>query len=77
MNNNELLEKAYKLGLPKKGVYTITDIAKFVGKTRNAIYQQYKRGNINRLDKRCHIVYFLPDEVIEFVDEFYPYILYV
>lgn len=72
----ELLNMAYSKGMPVKGVYTVQDIAQFVGKSRNAIYQQYRRGNISRLDKKAHILYFTPEEMILFVSEFYPYILY-
>lgn len=49
-----------------EGLFTIEEVAKFCGLTRNAAYMHYHRGHIKPVSLMCHRLYFTREEIDHF-----------
>lgn len=47
-------------------LFTIEEVAKFCGKSRNAAYMHMRRGHINPVSLMCHRLYFTRAEIDRF-----------
>lgn len=50
----------------REDLFTIEDIAKFCGLSRNAAYMHYRRGHIKPVPMMCHRLYFTRGELDHF-----------
>ncbi len=52
-------------------LFTIEEVAKWCGISRNAMYMHYKRGHINKVeDLKCWKIYFTREEVEVFMSKY-------
>ncbi len=47
-------------------LFTLEEVAKWCGMTRNAAYMHYRRGHIEPVRMACHRLYFSREEVDKF-----------
>lgn len=60
-----------------QNLYTIEEVAKWCGISRNAAYMHYQRGHICRcMDIQAHRVYFTRQAVEEFKAKYFPQVLW-
>lgn len=58
-------------------LFTIEEVAKWCGISRNAAYMHYQRGHLNRCkDIEAHRVYFTRQEVEQFKSKYFPTFLW-
>lgn len=58
-------------------LFTIEEVAKWCGISRNAAYMHYQRGHLNRCKEvEAHRVYFTRQEVEEFKAKYFPAFLW-
>lgn len=58
-------------------LFTIEEVAKWCGITRNAAYMHYVRGHLHRCTEvEAHRVYFTRQEVEEFKSKYFPQFLW-
>lgn len=58
-------------------LFTIEEVAKWCGISRNAAYMHYQRGHLNRCkDIEAHRVYFTRQEVEQFKSKYFPSFLW-
>lgn len=57
----------------KEELFTIEDVAKFAGLTRNAAYMHYRRGHIKPVPMLAHRLYFTREELDRFRALYCPY----
>lgn len=53
-------------------LFTIDEVAKWCGMSRNALYQQYRRGHIKPEILQCHRLYFTRQAVADFIANYRP-----
>ena len=59
-------------------LFTIEEVAKACGISRNAAYMHYSRGHLNRCrDIEAHRVYFTRQEVERFKAKYFPTFLWI
>ena len=51
-------------------LFTIEEVAKLCGLSRNAAYMHYRRGHINSVPLECHRVYFTQKELLSFASRY-------
>lgn len=61
--------KEYK----KEDLFTLVEVAKICGLTRNAMYMRYFRGQIKAVSNLSHRVYFTRDAIDEFRANYVPF----
>lgn len=60
--------------MEKQELFTIEDVAKWCGLSRNAAYMHYKRGHIYRVeDIQAHRIYFTRSAIDEFRAKYCPF----
>lgn len=60
--------------IAEQTLFTIEEVAKWCGLSRNAAYMHYKRGHIQRvMDMECHRIYFTREAVDEFRAKYVPF----
>lgn len=57
----------------KEDLFTIEEVAKFCGLTRNAMYMRYLRGQIDPVRMRTHRLYFTREAIDEFRANYCPF----
>lgn len=57
----------------KEDLFTIEDVAKFSGISRNAAYMHFRRGHITPVPMMCHRLYFTRDELDRFRAMYCPF----
>lgn len=51
-------------------LFTIEEVAKLCGLSRNAAYMHYRRGHIKSVALDCHRVYFTQKELLSFASRY-------
>lgn len=51
-------------------LFTIEEVAKLCGLSRNAAYMHYRRGHIKSVPLDCHRVYFTQKELLSFASRY-------
>ena len=51
-------------------LFTIEEVAKLCGLSRNAAYMHYRRGHIQAVPLECHRVYFTQKELLSFASRY-------
>lgn len=54
-------------------LFTIEEVAKFCGLSRNAAYMHYFRGHLKPVPMMCHRLYFKRDEIDRFRAMYCPF----
>lgn len=57
----------------KEDLFTIEDVAKFAGISRNAAYMHYRRGHIQAVPMMSHRLYFTRDDLDRFRAMYCPF----
>lgn len=58
--------------LNSQDLFTIDEVAKWCGLTRNAAYMHYRRGHLIPVQLLCHRLYFTRQEIDEFREKYCP-----
>lgn len=53
-------------------LFTIEEVAKWAGLTRNAAYMHYRRGHLKPVNLQAHRLYFEKSEVDNFIANYKP-----
>lgn len=56
--------------IQQEQLFTIEEVAKLCGLTRNAAYMHYRRGHIKAVPLECHRVYFTQKELLSFASRY-------
>lgn len=56
----------------KQELFTLDEVAKWCGMSRNAVYQHYRRGHIKPEVLGCHRLYFTRESILDFVTNYRP-----
>lgn len=56
-----------------ENLFTIEEVAKFAGMSRDAAYMHYRRGHINAVPMLSHRLYFTRDEIDHFRAQYCPF----
>lgn len=56
--------------IQQEQLFTIEEVAKLCGLTRNAAYMHYRRGHIQAVPLECHRVYFTQKELLSFASRY-------
>lgn len=56
--------------IQQEQLFTIEEVAKLCGLTRNAAYMHYRRGHIQAVHLECHRVYFTQKELLSFASRY-------
>ena len=56
--------------IQQEQLFTIEEVAKLCGLTRNAAYMHYRRGHIRAVPLECHRVYFTQKELLSFASRY-------
>lgn len=59
--------------LKYEDLFTIEEVAKFCGISRNAAYMHFRRGHIQAQNLMCHRLYFSRDEIDRFRAMYCPF----
>lgn len=51
-------------------LFTIEEVAKLCGLSRNAAYMHYRRGHLKAVPLECHRVYFTQKELLSFASRY-------
>lgn len=54
-------------------LFTIEEVAKWCGMSRNAAYMHYRRGHLQPVKMMCHRLYFTREEVDTFRTMYVPF----
>lgn len=61
--------------LKSQELFTIDEVAKWCGMSRNAAYMHYKRGHLTPVNMACHRLYFTREQVDNFRANYCPFSL--
>lgn len=56
--------------IQQEQLFTIEEVAKLCGLSRNAAYMHYRRGHIKSVPLECHRVYFTQKELLSFASRY-------
>lgn len=56
--------------IQQEQLFTIEEVAKLCGLSRNAAYMHYRRGHIHSVPLECHRVYFTQKELLSFASRY-------
>lgn len=56
--------------IQQEQLFTIEEVAKLCGLSRNAAYMHYRRGHIKSVPLECHRVYFTQRELLSFASRY-------
>lgn len=56
--------------IQQEQLFTIEEVAKLCGLSRNAAYMHYRRGHIQAVPLDCHRVYFTQKELLSFASRY-------
>lgn len=56
--------------IQQEQLFTIEEVAKLCGLSRNAAYMHYRRGHIKSVPLDCHRVYFTQKELLSFASRY-------
>lgn len=56
--------------IQQEQLFTIEEVAKLCGLSRNAAYMHFRRGHIQAVPLECHRVYFTQKELLSFASRY-------
>ena len=56
--------------IQQEQLFTIEEVAKICGLSRNAAYMHYRRGHLNAVQLQCHRLYFSQRELLSFASRY-------
>ena len=56
--------------IQQEQLFTIEEVAKLCGLSRNAAYMHFRRGHIKAVPLECHRVYFTQKELLSFASRY-------
>ena len=56
--------------IQQEQLFTIEEVAKICGLSRNAAYMHYRRGHLNAVQLECHRLYFSQRELLSFASRY-------